>query len=50
MRVADGVRARNKFFMPPIVPGLIAADRQQRDPARMEGVKNAIGPPLVLNP
>src|SRR5262245_34824691 len=50
MLVIQPVRQGDVSLVPPIVPGLVAADQQDRRAPGVEGIEDAVGPSGVLHP
>jgi hypothetical protein len=50
MPVVQGIRYRNKFFIPAIISSLVAPDQQDRTAPRVESKEHSIGPSRMLYP
>ena len=50
MLVIKGIRYRNKFLIPAIIPTLVTADQQNRTAARVKGKEHPIRPSQMLYP
>ena len=49
MTPVDFIGLRNKVLIPAGIPGLIAAQKQDANPARIKGIEHAIGTAFMLN-
>ena len=50
MLVIQPIRQGDVSLIPPIVPGLLAADQEDRHAPGVEGIQDAVGPAGVLHP
>jgi len=50
MPVVQGIRYRNKFLIPAVIPSLVAPDQQDRTAPWVEGKEHSIGPSRMLYP
>ena len=45
----DGVRLRHELFVPPVVSGLVPANKQDANPARVKSIQHPLRTALMLN-